>query len=184
MFHVERHLSFDILLSLRGGGSHTRALAKEMDAPHTTVGRRLHALYEDNVVDVREEGRNKVYFIKDNLEARCCLIMGEIYRFGCTLDRYPLLRPVFRSLLEEKTDGMVILFGSYAKWTATRKSDIDIFIETRDRHIKRELEKVSSRLRIKTGDFDRSSLLIKEIEKNHVIVRGVEDYIDKTRFFT
>lgn len=179
---MEQYLSFEILLALRNHGCHTRALAKELDAPHTTVGRRLYALYEDNVVDMREEGRNRVYFIKDTLEARCSLIMAEIYRFGCTLDRYPLLRPVFRSLVKEKEDGMVILFGSYAKWNATPKSDIDIFIETQDRQIKRKIEQMNSKLRIKTGDFDRTSLLIREIEKNHVIIRGVEDYIDKTRF--
>ena len=69
---------------------------------------------------------------------------------------------------------VAILFGSYAKGLAKKGSDIDIFVETGSSELRRELEKLNSRLSIKIGKFDGKSLLGKEILRNHVVLKGVE----------
>lgn len=182
MFHVERNLGYEIVLHLMESNSHPRRIAKDLDVPHTTIIRKLQSLYDANAVDFREEGRNKVYFLEDTLEARSLVISAEIYRFTRTLELYPRLRPLFSAIIRDDDISMAILFGSYARWAPTYKSDIDIFIETKDRGIKTDIEKLHSRASIKIGDFDRSSDLVREIENNHVIIKGFEDYVGKTRF--
>ena len=67
-----------------------------------------------------------------------------------------------------------------ANWGSV--SDIDIFVETEKREIKKELELINSRLSIKIGKYDKKNLLIKEIEKNHVIIKGGELFYEKFEF--
>lgn len=178
---MEQKIEYEILLRLLKSDSHPRQIGKDLEVPHTTITRRLKNLSESNVVDFRKEGRNKVYFIEDTLEARSFIISTEIYKFTRILELYPRLRPIFSAIIREDCIQMAILFGSYARRTPTFRSDIDIFIETRDRNIKTDMEKLHSRASVKIGDFDRSSDLVREIENNHVIIKGFEDYVGKTR---
>ena len=78
---------------------------------------------------------------------------------------------------------MIILFGSYAKEISKTDSDIDVYLETEDNILKNKVKEINSRLSIKTGKFDVKSLLIKEIIKNHVIIRGLEDFYERTDLF-
>ena len=78
---------------------------------------------------------------------------------------------------------MIVLFGSYAKDTVKKDSDIDVYMETTNNKIKNKLQEINSKLSIKIGEFNTNSLLIKEIIKNHVIVRGIEEFYEKTKFF-
>ena len=48
---------------------------------------------------------------------------------------------------------------------------------------KKQLEKKNASLSVKIGVFDTKNLLIREMMKDHIIIRGVEVYFDKTGFF-
>ena len=182
MFHVEQNIEYDIILHLMESDSHPRRIAKDLNVPHTTIIRKLINIDEINVVDFREEGRNKVYFLEGTLEARSFIISAEVYRSMRTIELYPRLRSLFSAIIRNEEIRLAILFGSYARWAPTYKSDIDIFIETKDRNIRSDIEKLHSRASVKIGDFDRSLDLVREIEKNHVIIKGFEAYVGKTRF--
>jgi len=69
-----------------------------------------------------------------------------------------------------------LIFGSYAKGTAKKESDIDIFIETKNKNLKRELSLTDSKLSIKTGLYNKQDNLVKEIDKNHIVIKGIEYY--------
>ena len=45
------------------------------------------------------------------------------------------------------------------------------------------MEKGHSKLSVKTGIFDMDSPLVREIVKEHIIVKGVEDYVERIHFF-
>jgi predicted nucleotidyltransferase len=75
---------------------------------------------------------------------------------------------------------LALLFGSYAKGLAAKESDIDIYVETPDSKVRRQLEQKHSSLSVKIGKFDTGSMVIREIMKDHVIIKGVEIYFDKT----
>jgi len=183
MLHMEQNLSFEIVEALLRGENHARALAKKLKSNHMTIARKLKELVDKNVLDFRTEGRNKIYFLKKSVEARSCAIMAEHHKINKTLMRYPELRNIVEKVEKNPEIRFAVLFGSYAKGTAGKESDIDLFIETKNRRLKYELELLNSKLSVKIGDYNRSSPLIKEIEKDHVILKGAELYYEKNRLF-
>ena len=182
MFHVEQNLSNEIIHLLMKGDLHLRGLAEKLQTNHMTVSRKLRDLVKENIVDYRAEGKNKVYFLKKSIEGRNAAMIAEIYKQSRIISRYPVLRGVFASVTKLTGVHLALLYGSYAKGLATKESDIDIFIETLDGDIKKQLEQRHASLSVKIGTFDPSSPLIREIIKDHVIIRGVEEYFDKTEF--
>ena len=60
---------------------------------------------------------------------------------------------------------------------------MDIYIDTKNSRLKDDIELIDSKISVKIGDYNKDSLLIKEIEKNHVIIKGVEIYYEKNKFF-
>ena len=163
--------------------NHIRGLAKELKTNQTTVARKIKELHERNVVDYRQEGRNKVYFLKKSLEAFQMVLIAEHYKLFEILKKYPYLRKIFQEIKKDRRIRLAILFGSHAKEIATKESDIDIFIETKKKAIKKEVEGLNSKLSVKIGSFNTKNLLRREIEKNHVIIKGVELYYEKIGFF-
>jgi predicted nucleotidyltransferase len=179
---MELNISSEIIDILSGEEIHARALAKMLGTNHMTVIRNLKELVSENVLEFRKEGRNKVYFLKKSMEARNYALISELYKLNKILKNYPELRKTIKNIQQNKEIRLAILFGSYARGTANKNSDIDIFIETKDRKLKQELELLNSRLSVKIGEYDRSSPLIKEIEKTHVILKGVEPFYEKIGF--
>jgi len=178
-----RNIELEIILSLVKGKAHLREIARAINEPLSNVLRRVEKLKKENVLDYKQEGKNKVFFIKNNLNSRNYIYSAEFYKLSKLLSKYPNLSIILEDAKKNAPKGMIILFGSYAKGTAKEDSDIDIYIETTDNKIKNKVQELNTKLSIKTGKFDLNSLLIKEIIKNHVIVRGVEDYYEKTGFF-
>jgi len=183
MVQNKTNLDFELLLQLAKGPSHLRELSRSLDIPHSTLMRRLDILINANVLDFSLIGRNKSFSIKNNLKAKNFLIMAERYKLQKLLDKYPKLSVILDDLLSSTSASLVILFGSYAKFSAKPSSDIDIYIQNICEEDKKKAERVYSSISVKTGPLDLESALIKEIIKNHVILRGEEEFYDKIRFF-
>lgn len=166
----------EIVGALVGNSYHARELARRLEINHMMLNRKFGELVEENVMDYRVEGKNKVYFMKESVEARAYVFMAENYKLVWLLKMYPLLRGVVDSIIKDKRLKLVVLFGSYAKGLAKKNSDIDIFVETENSQLKKELDKLDSRLSVKIGKFDSGSLLGREILKNHVVLKGVERF--------
>lgn len=178
-----KNITNEIILLLSGADMHTRALAKELNINHVTILNKLENLMEENVIDFKQKGRNKVYYLKKTVESRNYIIIAEIYKLNKMLRIYPKLRKIIEAIQKNPKIKLAILFGSHAKGLAHEDSDIDVFIETKSRILKRNLEDIDSRLSVKIGTFSRSNPLIHEIEKNHIIIKGVEIYHEKTKSF-
>ncbi|WP_332450025.1 nucleotidyltransferase domain-containing protein [Methanoculleus sp.] len=183
MFHVDQNVSIEIVALLLRGDSHPRKLAKDLGVSHTTVLRKLKGLLDGNVVDFRTEGKNRVFFLKKTIEARVQVYVVEWYALTNLIEEAPHLRFIIRVIQERGDIPLAVIFGSYAKGTANRRSDIDLYIETDNRMVKQELERYHSNLSVKVGPWDPENLLIQEIVKNHVILKGVERFYEKTKFF-
>ena len=184
MFHMEQNVTFEIIELLLSQPLHAREVASKLKTNHMTILRRMRDLMSDNVLDMKSEGRNKVYLIKKSIEARNAVLMTELYKLTRLVNNYPELRRTVQQIQENGRIKLAILFGSYAKGDAKRTSDIDIFIETENRKLRSQIENIDSRLSVKLGPYDRESALIKEIEKYHVIIKGVEDFYEKTGHFS
>ncbi len=183
MVHLRDSLESEIVLVLVNGREHVRKIARILHESHATVLRKLRLLSQKNIVDSVREGRNTVYFIKSTLRARYAIYIAEHYKLSKLFERYPKLAIIFDEVLKKAKGDMIILFGSYASFSAREDSDIDLYIETQDSHLKKNISHVHSTLSVKIGQFELSSLLIKEIIKNHIILRGMERFYEKTRFF-
>ncbi len=181
MLHMEqKDYNMEVLSVLIGGKSHIREIAKKLNTNNMMVLRRLKELLGKNVVDFRREGRNQVYFIKDSPEARAFVIMAEQYKLIKCLGKYPYLKDIVKNIQNNRKIRLAVVFGSHAKSLAGKNSDVDIFIETSDRKLKEKYSGMDSKLSIKTGKLG-SDNLSKEIEKNHVLIKGGEIYHE--RFF-
>ncbi|PIU88265.1 hypothetical protein COX58_03095 [archaeon CG_4_10_14_0_2_um_filter_Archaea_38_6] len=174
--------TFEIVDELLKSSSHARELARKVRMSHMGVIKVLSSLKKGNVVDYVTEGRNKIYSLKKTIESKAYIIMAEEYKLLKIIQKYPLLRNITEKL--QKNDKIIIalLFGSYAKGIAGKNSDIDVYIDTENKNIKKEAEQISTKLSVKIGQYDESSLLIKEINKNHAIIKGVEAYYAKRKF--
>ena len=184
MLHMSQiNYNINIIEALLKSESHIRGLAKLIGTNQTTIARKVHNLYKENIVDFKKEGKNKVIYLKKTLEARQYVGLVETYKLLEILKKYPGLRRIIEEIKKNQKISLAILFGSYAKGTASKESDIDIYIDTTDNKIKEEVELIDSKINIKIGDYDKNSLLIKEMEKNHIIIKGVEFYYEKNKFF-
>jgi len=183
MFHVEQNLINEIVALLLQTDLHPRGLAEKLQTNHMTIARKLRLLVDENIADYRTEGKNNVYFLKKSIEGRNAAMIAEIYKQSRIVSTYPVLRGIFQAVQEMEEAPLALLYGSYAKGLPKKSSDIDIYIETLNPHVKKQLLPRHSLLSVKIGEFDPKSLLIREIIKDHVIIKGVEVYFDKTGFF-
>jgi len=174
----------EYLIKTGNKGSHIRSLAKLLGTNQTTIARKTEELYKKNILDFRREGKNKVFYLKNTLEAKQFVYITELDKLTRTITKYPALTRVVEQIINNNKISLAILFGSYAKEIPSKDSDIDIYIDTSNRKIKEEVELIDSRISVKIGDYDTSSLLIKEIDTNHVIIKGAETYYGKNRFFS
>ncbi|MBN1385676.1 nucleotidyltransferase domain-containing protein [Candidatus Woesearchaeota archaeon] len=172
-----------IIEALLRSENHIRGLAKLINTNQTSIARKVNDLSKNNVVDFRQQGKNKVVFLKRSLEAKQSAYQVESQKLIETVRKYPSLRRVIEAIKQNNKISLAILFGSYAKGIARKDSDIDVYIETGDNGLKEEIQGIDSRISVKIGMYNKDSILIKEIEKNHVIIKGVELYYEKNKFF-
>ena len=185
MVHMvqNKNIELEIILNLIKDKSHLREIARSIKESHSTVLRKINELVKENIIDYKKEGKNKVFFIKNNLKAKNYVYSGEIYKLNKLLKKHPELSIIFEDIKKNFPKGMIILFGSYAKGNEKSDSDIDLYLETTNNKIKGKIKELNSKLSIKIGEFEVNSLLIKEIIKNHIIIRGVEEYYERNKFF-
>jgi len=134
---------------------------------------------------------------QDLLELVCCLpVLMALNEIEKTKDFYEdnknlkiILDDFTRAVeLQFKNVLSIVLFGSYAKGTATKASDIDILlikgkgnikIEKLTREIYAKYGKEISPIVISQQDFrkQRSEAIVHEIIKNHYVLYGAENFI-------
>src|SRR3989344_2533134 len=158
-----------------------RSVARKLKMNQKTVSNILNRLEKENILKFTKEGKNKYYFLnKFNPQIKEIVKMIEINRKIKFIEKYKKFKELFEKI-ENRSSGIAIIFGSYAKLESNEKSDLDIFVigkiaETED------LEKIY-RLKINAIKSDKKKVnikqeFIKEIIKNHIILKGVEEFIE------
>lgn len=183
MTQIKINYTYEVILLLLKKEMHQREIAKELKTSLTRVQSVLKELRNINAVDYKEIGKNHVYFIKKNLIFKSLVLNAENYKLIRLLRKHTFLEPLFKEIISKSKDSIILLFGSYAKGTEKKDSDIDIYIDTTSQKIKETAQNIYSSLSIKIGKFNPNDLLIKEIIKNHIIIRGGEEFYEKIKFF-
>lgn len=180
MVHMKQNkINKEIFVLLKKEDLHQRELARKLQTSQTNIRRALISLGEDNIVDYRGVGRSLSYFIKDSLESKVFEKYVEIYNLKKALKK-PVLRKIYGEILEKINLGVlpqnsiIVLFGSYAKNLETKQSDVDIYIDSDNKSHKLEIQKISNKINVSQGEFDKGSFLLREIKKDHIILNNLE----------
>src|SRR3989344_4298156 len=179
MNQIKFNYQYEILLLLLKREMHGRELAKELKTSLTRIQSILNELRNLNVLDYKVAGRNHVYFIKRNLVSKSAILNAENYKLMKVMNRNPELEPLFQDIIKKSKCSLIVLFGSYAKGIQKKESDIDVYIETTHQKVKDDVQKIYHSISVKIGNFNLDDLLVKEIIRNHVIIKGGEEYYEK-----
>jgi predicted nucleotidyltransferase len=179
----QKDYKLEIVLELLKNENHIRGMAKSLNTNHMNIVRKIKELSKENVVDYIQKVKNKAYSLKKTAEAKAFVFMAENYKLTRAIQKYPALRGIIEKIQKNKKIKLAVLFGSYAKAMAKPDSDIDLYIDTASNKLKAEIGKIDTKLSVKIGKYDKSNLLIKEIDKNHIIIKGIEEYYEKNGFF-
>ncbi|MBC8501303.1 MAG: nucleotidyltransferase domain-containing protein [DPANN group archaeon] len=172
---LRKRNDFEIIELLRKEPSHIRQIGEDLGLIPSTVMRIMKQLEEENIVDFKQQGKNKTYFLKETPEAKIYLFITEHYKL-LKIIQQPKLRRIIKELQNKTKGELIALFGSQAKGTTTKNSDIDIYLETTDKKLREKTRLISEKLSVKIGELDKENLLTKEIIKNHVIIQNLERF--------
>lgn len=157
-----------------------RDIAIKLKMNQKTVSNILNKLEKDNILKFSKEGKNKYYYLnKFNSNIREVIKLIEIQRKIEFLNKYKNIKDLFDKLYE-KTDGVLIVFGSYANFSSNEKSDLDISIIGKIEDIKdlEELYNIKINIiNISIKNFNKEDTIIKEIIKKHIILKREDEFI-------
>jgi DNA-binding Lrp family transcriptional regulator len=181
LFNNKKALVLEQFVLERDIRKYGRDIAKRLKLNQKTVSNILNELEKENILKYSREGKNKYYFLnKLNSNIKDIIKLVEVDRKIRFLDKNYKLRDLFNKL-EERASGMILIFGSYASGKSNDKSDLDIFLIGSIKDVKdlEELYNIKINIVKSTKDkFNKNEVFIKEIIKNHIILKGVEGYIE------
>jgi predicted nucleotidyltransferase len=170
---------------------HVREIATLLKKSHVTLLPHLHALEKDKILTAKTNGRNKEYSLNfDNVVTKNYLLLAETFESLLYLEDIFLIKKVTSEILNIPLDGTIILFGSYAKKTYNKRSDIDLFyigtITDKDiQAIKKIGEIYGKTINIKRSTLKNFELglrrkdpLIVEVIKHHILLQQPERFIN------
>ncbi|MDE1838680.1 MAG: nucleotidyltransferase domain-containing protein [Thaumarchaeota archaeon] len=168
---------------------HLREISRETEIDVKAIQLQLKKLEKINVLSSVIRGRNKDYHLNlNNVTTKYYLVMAEVFISIIYLKKNFLIKKIVDEI-ENKIHEPIILFGSFAKGTYTKDSDVDVFIIS-DKKIStssiieaanmvgREISlKSASRQQFLEG-LRNNDPLIKEVVSNHIILKGADEFSD------
>ena len=141
----------------------------------------VNSLEKRRILKSSVRGKNKYFSLNlDNIQTRFYLLQSEIYKTLLFLDKYPLLK----TFLKEVSKATIVVFGSFAKFTAEKDSDLDLLVisENEEKLPFNLLPYKIHDIRMSEKTFiravEKKEVLLKEIEENHVILNNHSFYVD------
>jgi predicted nucleotidyltransferase len=137
-------------------------------------------LEKQNILKSSTQGKNKLYFL--NKESKLLIHFISIVENFITINFYKKHTKI-KYLAEKilpKINNTAIIFGSYTKNKQKSGSDIDLLIiGDYDKSIEQDAELFNLTLDIKHYKELRKDTLVEEVKKNHIILKGFENFIQK-----
>lgn len=158
-----------------------REISKLTSIALKTTQTTLARLEEENILKSEKRGKNKYFKLNlDNIQTKFYLLQSEIYKTELFLEKYPQFKTFLKSI---KSKMAIVVFGSFAKMTVKRDSDLDLLLigdEKIPKHlIPNEVHEVKLTKEVFSKSLKKEEDLIKEIEENHIILNNHSFYINK-----
>ncbi len=184
-------LTLNVLKEFMGDytGSFTGSyIAKKMSLNQKSVANILNKMENEGLMKSRTMGKNKEFSLNlDNAEAvKNFIVAAEHLRAAEFLKKNPVIKEVLTKA-GDAFDGVVVVFGSYAKGTQKKDSDLDVFVA--GAYDRGKVSKVSElyNLQVSVKNYPASAfrralrkkdVLLNEVIKNHVIISGAEGFVN------
>lgn len=184
-------LTLNVLKEFMGDytGSFTGSyIAKKMSLNQKSVANILNKMENEGLMKSRTMGKNKEFSLNlDNAEAvKNFIVAAEHLRTAEFLKKNPVIKEVLTKA-GDAFDGVVVVFGSYAKGTQKKDSDLDVFVA--GAYDRGKVSKVSElyNLQVSVKNYPASAfrralrkkdVLLNEVIKNHVIISGAEGFVN------
>jgi len=144
----------------------------------------LAKLEKKGILESKTQGKNKTYTIKKSSLSREYLLLTEQYKKIQFLEKNPLVKEVLEKA-DEFMQGIIIIFGSYAKGIQKEDSDLDLFIVGTfdEKKIKEAGHKYGLDINIKSYPMNifekeiRDDILLKEIIEYHILIKDAEGFV-------
>jgi predicted nucleotidyltransferase len=170
---------------------YVREMAKLIKKSHVTLLPHLKTLEKDRILISKTSGKNRVYSLNfENIVTKSHLILSETVETAVFLENVFLIKKITTEIFNLNLSGTVIMFGSYAKETFSKESDIDLFYlgeisgkELQDvKNIGKTYGKTINVKKSTIKDFEtglrKKDHLIIETIKNHVILQNPEQFVN------
>jgi predicted nucleotidyltransferase len=157
-----------------------REISKLTKIPLKTTQNTLKILEDAKIFRGSVRGKNKYFSLNlDNVQTKLHLVQAELHRTSMFLGKYPQFKLFLKNI---DTNAPIIVFGSFAKFTANNSSDVDLLTISRQKLPFHLLPNKVHQIKMSERNFTKSLIkqetLIKEIEKNHVILNNHSFYIN------
>ena len=155
-------------------------IAKKHNLNQKSIYLFMEELEKEGILTSEIQGKNKLYqlnkFNKELVNQFICSV--EHLRTVYFYQENPGIKLIIQKILPH-IKGIAVIFGSYAKNTQKETSDLDIFIA--GNYNEKEISSISSTfgidINIKHQTSFREDTLIKEIKKNHILIKNTEQFI-------
>lgn len=183
--YQKRNNKFGLIGLFLGGYNkqfYLREISRKVKLPIKTTQRTLFILEENNILKSEIRGKNKYFKLNlSNIQTKNYLLQAELYKTNLFLDRYP----IFNTFLKElKTNNTIIIFGSFAKFTAEKNSDVDLLIVLEEGYtlpthlLPYNIHKVELPKESFIKSVEKQETLINEIEVNHILLNNHSFYVN------
>ena len=144
----------------------------------------LNSLESKGVLESIFRGKIKSYFLRKNSTSKNYLILAESYKTTLFMSNNPIVREIVEKILP-LISGIGLIFGSYAKGTQNKESDLDIFVigyieNNKIREISKtyqiEINLVVYPLE-KYKSVINKDILVKEVLENHIAIKNIDGFV-------
>ena len=167
-----------------------REAQRKLNTSSRTAQITLDQLERNGILKATTRGKIKTYELTNTTKAREHIIMAEQHKRIIFQEQQTVAEAIEQA--NKHIQGISIIYGSYSKGTQKKDSDLDLFvIGTGNKQKIRETGKkygITINTIIYPEDLyeknQHEDILIQEIKKNHIVMKGTEEFVKKTRKWT
>ncbi len=141
----------------------------------------LQKLEKKQILRAKTRGKIKTYSIQLNQISKEYFILTEQYKKIKFLQKHLKIKEIVEKSF---TDGMAVIFGSYAKGLEHKESDLDIFlIGNYSKELKKFGKVYGLDISIKRYPFEYlergDDILWEEVMKSHIVIQNLEEFVNR-----
>lgn len=158
-------------------------IAKKKNLNQKSVSNTLNELESINILKSKLQGRNKLFNLnlKNKNQVTTFLSAIEHMKTFEFFKNHPKISEISSKILKH-SKGIVAIFGSYAKHTEKKDSDLDLLVIGKAN--RKEIEKTGLLYNLEINIIEypkiKSDHLITEVIKNHIILNNAQEFITQS----